>query len=224
MGSGGSNLRHRLIRATGNRLSKLGEKLGIAALTYNPLLFRHFHEVALASAPGTMRALAIRFPEAQRYADVGAGSGAYAAEAQRLGRQVVACEHHAPGRRLAIQQGVDCRAFDLSASPPAELNPPFDLVYCFEVAEHLPPDLGERLVEFLAAQGQLIVFSAAHPGQTGHGHINEQPKEYWIERFANRQMRYCPEESATLVQEFTRQPAVAHWLIQNAMVFRANSP
>jgi SAM-dependent methyltransferase len=205
---------------TGNRLSKLGEKLGITALTYNPFLFRHFHEIAVASAPGTMSALAKTFPDAQRYADVGCGSGAYAAEAQRQGRQVIACEHHAPGRRLAIKQGVHCRAFDLNADVPAELGVPFDLVYCFEVAEHLPPNLGDRLIDFLANQGPLVVFSAAHPGQTGHGHINEQPKDYWIERFAKRRMRYCVEESTALIEEFKRQADVAHWLIQNAMAFR----
>src|SRR6476620_10576158 len=98
----------------GRRLSMLGELLNIHWLTYNPIHFRHFHDQALAQAPGVMRTLTAVFPEAKRYIDVGSGSGGFAAEVQRHGREVVACEHSASGRRMAHRQGVDCRPFDLT--------------------------------------------------------------------------------------------------------------
>ena len=30
-----------------------------------------------------------------------------------------------------------------------------------------------------------MIFTAAFPGQQGIGHINCQPKEYWLEKFTN---------------------------------------
>jgi hypothetical protein len=60
-----------------------------------------------------------------------------------------------------------------------------DIACCFEVAEHLAPDLGDRLVAFLCGLGATIIFTAAPPGQGGDGHINEQRQSYWRERFAS---------------------------------------
>ena len=60
-----------------------------------------------------------------------------------------------------------------------------DLVICTEVAEHIDARYADRLVALLAAvTTHYLIFSAATPGQGGHDHINEQPIEYWLERFA----------------------------------------
>src|SRR5262245_45135753 len=90
----------RVSDAVGGRLSRLGEWLGIESLIYNPLTFRNFHRVAVHSAPGVVRMFAQLFPEARRFVDVGAGSGAYAAAINRSpGLSCVACEHSPVGRR-----------------------------------------------------------------------------------------------------------------------------
>merc|ERR1719413_15496 len=57
-----------------------------------------------------------------------------------------------------------------------------DLVYSFEVAEHIPAKFHDRLVSILAnATGKWLVFSAARPGQGGTGHIAEalRTKDEW---------------------------------------------
>jgi SAM-dependent methyltransferase len=196
----------------------LGERLGIDWLTYNPIVFRSFHETGLKSAPGVMRVMARVFPQAKSYADVGAGSGVYAAEAQRQGIRAIACEHNKTGRRWCRRQGVDCRSFDLTRDPPADLPGPFDLSYCFEVGEHLPPALGDRLVRYLAGLAPIAVFTAALPGQGGTGHINEQPKGYWIERFEQAGMKYRPDESERLSAGFREENVPATWLSTNVIV------
>jgi SAM-dependent methyltransferase len=206
----------------GRRLSMLGEKLGIHWLVYNPLLFRDFHDEAVKSAPGVMRAMRRVLPDARRCVDVGCGSGAYAAEARRQGLDAVGCEHNSTGRRWAARQGVQCLPFDLTRDPPCELSGPFDFAYCFEVAEHLPPELGEKLVRYISTLAPLAVFTAAHPGQGGTGHINEQPRDYWIERFARAGMKHCAEASKALADEFRAESIKAFWLIENVMVFRKN--
>lgn len=203
----------------GRRLSIVGEKLGIHWLVYNPLHFRHFHDHAMANAPGVVETLLQVFPDAETMADVGAGSGAFAAEAQRLGRRVVAYEHSRTGRNLALKQGVDCRAFDLNHDPPVSLGSGFDLAWCLEVAEHLPPALGDKLVSLLAALAPTVVFTAARPGQGGTGHINEQPKGYWINRFAAVSLQYSESLSTALRDGFVLTGVPAQYLIKNVMVF-----
>jgi SAM-dependent methyltransferase len=59
----------------------------------------------------------------------------------------------------------------------------FDLVQCLEVAEHLSPMAGPKLVASLARHGTVVLFSAASPGQGGEFHINEREPEYWRSLF-----------------------------------------
>src|SRR5262249_16044265 len=60
----------------------------------------------------------------------------------------------------------------------------FDLAICLEVAEHLRPESADAFVEWLCSLSDTIVFSAAIPGQGGDNHLNEQPFEYWQNKFA----------------------------------------
>ncbi|MCW2934824.1 MAG: class SAM-dependent methyltransferase [Actinomycetia bacterium] len=60
----------------------------------------------------------------------------------------------------------------------------FDLVSSLEVAEHLDAVYTDRFVESLTSHGDVILFSAAIPGQGGEHHVNEQWPPYWIEKFS----------------------------------------
>ena len=62
----------------------------------------------------------------------------------------------------------------------------FDLAISLEVAEHLPEVVSDDLVDKLTSMSDNVLFSAATVGQGGVGHINEQPVEYWINKFAKR--------------------------------------
>lgn len=63
------------------------------------------------------------------------------------------------------------------------LKKKFDLVWSFEVIEHIHPDYEANFLKTLINHSDLIILSAARPGQGGLGHFNEQPKEYWINKF-----------------------------------------
>ncbi len=203
----------------GRRLSILGEKLNIPWLIYNPIHFRHFHEHAVQNAGPVMRSIRQVFPSATRYLDVGAGSGAFAAEAQRMSLKIIACEHIAAGRKMAQKQGVAILPFDLNQSPPVVLEGTFDLAYCFEVAEHLPELMGKSLVHFLSQTAPCVVFTAAHPGQGGTGHINEQPKSYWIDCFAECGMVFNADLTESLLEQFRAERVRAAWFLENIAVF-----
>ena len=59
----------------------------------------------------------------------------------------------------------------------------FDLAESLEVAEHLLPARAESFVEDLIKLSDVILFSAAIPGQGGVNHVNEQFQSYWAEKF-----------------------------------------
>ena len=81
---------------------------------------------------------------------------------------------------------------------PLDLGRKFDLLWCFEVVEHIRPAKSDVLLDSLARHADLIVLSAARPGQGGDGHFNEQPPEYWAERMRSRGFALLPEETAAL--------------------------
>ncbi|CAK0866685.1 unnamed protein product [Prorocentrum cordatum] len=65
----------------------------------------------------------------------------------------------------------------------------------FEVAEHVPAQFHDRLVQMLAkATRRWLVFSAARPGQLGTGHLNEsmRPRQEWQRMFEEQGLVYMP--------------------------------
>jgi SAM-dependent methyltransferase len=89
----------------------------------------------------------------------------------------------------------------------------FDLVWCFEVAEHIHPNYTDVFLDTLCRHAPLIVLSAAHPGQGGVGHFNEQPPEYWIARLSSRGFEYDGVMARRLTANWT-------WYPENVMFFR----
>lgn len=112
--------------------------------------------------------------------DVGCGTGAALEFVLRRGILAQGLEFS----NLAINQsGMEKHIVKCDLTHPVNLGKLFDVVWCYEVAEHLPESAAEQLVITLAAHGRMIVFSAARPGQGGDGHINEQEKDYWRFKF-----------------------------------------
>ncbi|MEO5328365.1 MAG: class I SAM-dependent methyltransferase [Magnetococcus sp. THC-1_WYH] len=82
--------------------------------------------------------------------------------------------------RLLIPQA-SFKVVDLTQS--VDLGRRFDLAMSVEVAEHLPQHAASTFVESLTCHADLVLFSAATPGQGGEQHINEQSYEYWRDIF-----------------------------------------
>ena len=98
---------------------------------------------------------------------------------------------------------------------PVTLTDRFDLAVCIEVAEHLPEAAAAPLVRTLTSAAPVILFSAAVPGQGGHGHLNEQPRQYWLDLFAAH--RFTPVDC--LRPRIWQDPRVAWWYRQNLFLF-----
>ncbi len=66
---------------------------------------------------------------------------------------------------------------------PVDLGRKFDVALCLEVAEHLDSQFALVLIETLARHSDMIIFSAACPGQAGQHHVNCQWPDYWQNLF-----------------------------------------
>lgn len=153
--------------------------------------------------------------------DVGCGSGALLAAFRDRGIPGVGLEQSPAGLAACRARGLTVHAADLCADVPPQGR--FGAVTCLEVAEHLPPARADWLVHFLTAASDVVLFTAATPGQGGTGHLNEQPHEYWIERFA---ARGCPLDAAATARMRQEWQAlgVAWWYARNVMLFRRVHP
>lgn len=95
----------------------------------------------------------------------------------------------------------------------------FSLGLCIEVAEHLKPEFADTLVDTIVNNCNTVYFTGARPGQGGEGHYNEQPREYWLEKFARHGFVIHPLNGA--IQGEIEQDEVydhCHWLRWNGML------
>lgn len=101
-------------------------------------------------------------------------------------------------------------------SQPVNLGRVFDCALCVEVAARLPAKSAEVLIETIAAHsGRTIIFSAAEPGQPGHGHINCRPLSYWLTLWSER--GWGPDLADSLSM---RCLSTLSWLRRNLVVLR----
>jgi SAM-dependent methyltransferase len=87
----------------------------------------------------------------------------------------------------------------------------FDLALCIEVAEHLSESSADTIVNTLTGLSDIILFSAALPGQGGQNHINEQWAQYWQEKFAKKGYRFYDE----IRRKIWNNPEIDWWYKQN---------
>lgn len=116
--------------------------------------------------------------------DVGCGIGTWLHIARSLGiTDILGIDNESVNSSL-LSKYIDKKDFlSLDLSKEFDLQKKFDLVLCLEVAEHIPEESSDVLIKSLVLHGDLILFSAAIPGQGGQNHINENWPSYWIEKF-----------------------------------------
>lgn len=148
--------------------------------------------------------------------DIGCGPGSYIAPMKPDVRVLGVDGAPAAGRMLEPHEFV---RVDLRA----DWYPPdvYDLALCIETAEHLPPDRAEYLVALITRHSRVCFWSAARPGQGGHMHLNERPREYWLDLFAARGWELHPRD-AELQAAIRANPHCQRvgWLIGNSMLLR----
>ncbi len=142
--------------------------------------------------------------------DVGCGTGETIRYLSLQGIDCVGLEGSAAAIEVSpVKERIVCVNLNYSVS----LNRRFDLVWSYEVAEHIHPKFVDEFLNTLTKHGDLIGMSAAQPGQGGVGHFNEQPPGYWISKLEKLNFRFQREFTKYLTE--LDEP-----FSQNVMVFR----
>ena len=165
----------------------------------------------------------IRDLKPKRVADVGCGTGAMLELMRDCGCDVLGFEKSQAALELCRSHGVPVRELDLERDDTPDVGR-FDIVISMEVAEHLPQKVDERYVQLLTQLGDVVVFTAAPPGQGGTDHINEQPAEYWEAKFVSRGFRLNNEITGRWQKEWRESGLVTPWYYANLMVFESGQP
>jgi len=114
--------------------------------------------------------------------DIGCGTGIWLAECKKIGATKITGFDGpwVPLEELEINKDEFIKGNLENISINVEKS---DLAICIELAEHLTPESGDKLIDFLTSHADLVLFSAAIPGQGGTGHINEREQSYWYKKF-----------------------------------------
>lgn len=169
------------------------------------------------------------------YLDLGSGTGAMVNCARKLGSAAYGVdlingpEGHFITHDLSEPLRIN-RDGGIQPGMPDFQAKHFDLITCLEVAEHLPLDSHETLVETIArhlrpkpnmddASG-FVIFSAAPPGQGGEHHIGCRPATHWRGMFYEHSISYRDDLTRQLAHLFgyVTGPA-SHWLAANLQIY-----
>ena len=142
-------------------------------VTYDKTFFDYIQQGASKSADAVTSRV-FRLLPVTSVLDIGCGRGTWLAQWKTLGvTDILGVDGSYVSAESLVIPPANFRAADLCR--PLELGRRFDLVQSLEVAEHLPAAAADTLVSTLTRHGDIVLFSAARPGQGGESHLNEQP-------------------------------------------------
>jgi SAM-dependent methyltransferase len=178
---------------------------------YNPKFYRE-----LASAQESAREIlpiVLDVIKPASVIDIGCGTGNWLTIAHELGvHEILGVDGSWVKGQLAIPPE---NFIEHDLSTPLKLDRRFDLALSLEVAEHLPAWAAQTFVQSLCGAADVVVFSAAIPGQGGRRHVNEQWPAYWATLFAELQYD-CYD---FLRPKIWNNPRVTWHYAQNSMIF-----
>ena len=179
---------------------------------YSPKFYRDLQSVRQSA--DEILPIVFDFIHPRSVVDIGCGTGQWLASVVALGIDDILGIDGAwvLDADLAIPRD-RIQAHDLAA--PLALARQFDLVLSLEVAEHLPAAAATTFVKTLCDAGNVILFSAAIPGQGGRHHINEQWPAYWADHFRNVGFA-CYD---LLRAKIWNNPRIAWYYAQNSLLF-----
>lgn len=182
---------------------------------YDSVFYKGQADGSLASARRVMDALFAFIGKPASILDVGCGIGTWGlAAAERGVGDYVGMDGNWVDRNSLVIPQSNFHFADFER-PLTLLGRRFDLAISLEVAEHLTAAAGERLVSYLTEHADLVLFSAAIPGQGGVGHINEQWPSYWAKKFSTH--RFMPFD--LLRPAICGDQLIKSWYRQNSVLY-----
>jgi SAM-dependent methyltransferase len=176
----------------------------------------HTSKVHNLTSPGIVVPILIDLFDPKSVLDVGCGIGTWLHCFHEQGvEDIFGIDGDFVDRSL-LTEYVEEKVFaPLDLSRAFTLDRKFDMVISLEVAEHLPENSADDFITSLCTHSDLVIFSAAIPGQGGQNHINEQWMDYWIKKFAVHHFKHY-DIMRPLLWNISE---VDWWYKQNMLVF-----
>jgi hypothetical protein len=188
-------------------------------LKYNTKFYENRHnEQAIYTANKIVGILKEICPDADSIVDIGCGVGTWllAAKEQQIENifgidgDWVSDEHLVIPKKQFRRQNLN-ESFNLDTQ--------YDLAICLEVAEHIYCDNAAQFIKSITGLSDIILFSAAIPGQGGINHFNEQWPDYWIDLF--KKENYVGFDLVR--KKIWNDDKIPCWYKQNIIVFIAEN-
>lgn len=187
-------------------------------MTYEKSMFIDRHKNSFEAAKVLLKLMKDEFPDIEKVLDVGCGVGTFLKTANDMGISFTqGMDGPWVDKELLQIPQKDFFEVDLNYLPVFKES--FDLVICLEVAEHLAENNAEALVKFLTEHAEIILFSAAVPGQGGENHINEQWQSYWADIFS----KFAFQPVDLIRPKIWDHLNVSYWYRQNTLVYVSDS-
>jgi 2-polyprenyl-3-methyl-5-hydroxy-6-metoxy-1,4-benzoquinol methylase len=150
---------------------------------YNQTFFEQIRDGSFRSAENVIPIVLEFTGKIESVLDVGCGVGTWLAAFAKAGVETLTGLDGSYVNRDMLYIPKSCFV-PTDLQEPFDLGRKYDLVVSLEVGEHLPAECARQYVSSMCAHGDLILFSAAIPGQGGMNHINEAYPSYWAALFA----------------------------------------
>lgn len=148
-------------------------------------IYKHDEVIHNLISPSIILPVVLKFLPVYSVVDFGCGIGTWLFESKKNGvLKVIGLDGDYVDEELLNKYLTNNEFIESDFRYPINIDEKFDLAICLEVAEHLPASSAKTLVNSLVNHSDVILFSAAIPGQGGQHHLNEQWPAYWAQLFA----------------------------------------
>lgn len=145
--------------------------------------------------------------------DVGCGIGNWMKEFKKNGvKDIFGIDGFHLDKSLFLNDTEELLLLDLEK--PFTLPKRYDMAISLEVAEHLSEESATDFVKSLCNISDIVLFSAAVPGQGGQNHKNEQWPSWWKKKFEDN--GYVFHDALRPV--LWNNKSVKHWYKQNMFI------
>jgi hypothetical protein len=144
--------------------------------------FYEYHLQGAINSAETIIPLVKEYSSPTSVIDIGCGIGAWLSVWKKSGvNTILGIDGDYVNKSKLLIDKLEFKACNLEQGFASDKK--YDLVSCLEVAEHLAGKYASGFIESLCKLGDVILFSAAIPGQEGTMHVNEQYPDYWVNIF-----------------------------------------
>lgn len=179
---------------------------------YSEKYYERRRNLSLTSAEKILLHLK-KFYDFSSVVDFGCGTGTWLKSCQEIGcKDILGLDSYTEDTLLEIAKENFLRK---NIGESIELKKKYDLAISLEAAEHIGVDFSENIVKNLVHASDVILFSAAIPGQGGTHHVNEQPPFFWAKKF-NKHNFVQYDFLRSLIWE---EEEVAWWYKQNIFLY-----